>query len=153
MASRWLRLHPRRDLLLAIIEEQPGLCLRALGRAAGFKLGTLQYHLSVLRRGGAIWTTRHGPALRHFPGRQPSPAEVRGLLVEHALDEVDRGIVAWLHEVGPRRQVEALEGLGGRGVPRSSLQLRLNRLAAQGFLERRVWARSVTYAVVEAGAR
>lgn len=69
MASRWLGPHPRRDLLLAIIEEQPGLSFRALGRAAGLKSGTLHYHLSVLRRGGDIWTTRHGQYLLHFSGQ------------------------------------------------------------------------------------
>ncbi|MCA1812020.1 MAG: hypothetical protein LC623_08430 [Halobacteriales archaeon] len=145
MASRWLRPHPRRDLILAIIEEQPGLSFRALERATGFKRGTLHYHVLALMRAGAVWTTRHGQALRHFPGQQPSPAEVRRLLVEHALDEVDRGIVAWLREVGPRRQVEVLEGLARTGVPRSSLQLRLNRLAKQGFLTRQEGARSVLY--------
>jgi hypothetical protein len=99
---------------------------------------------------GSIWTVRHGQALRHFPGRKPSPAEVRELLVEHALDEVDRGIVTWLREMGARRQKEALDGLARTGVPRSSLQLRLNRLAEQGFLVRRRWARSVTYQAVDA---
>ncbi|MFO1536028.1 MAG: hypothetical protein ABR586_10205 [Thermoplasmatota archaeon] len=44
--------------------------------------------------------------------------------------------------------MEALEALAGTGVPRSSLQLRLDRLAAQGFLVRRKWARSVTYVAV-----
>lgn len=149
MASRWLPPHPKRDLILAIIEEQPGLSFRALERATGYKHGTLHHHLLALLRMGSIWTTRHGQALRHFPGRRPSESEVRDLLVQHALDEVDRGIVAWLREVGPKRQVEALEGFAAIGVPRSSLQLRLNRLAEQGFLERREWARSVTYAVVE----
>ena len=148
MASRWLPPHPRRDLILAVIEEQPGLSFRALARVTGIKWGTLGYHVSALLRSGAIWTVRHGQSLRHFAGRQPPPAEVRELLVEHALDEVDRSIVAWLQEAGPHRQVEALDALVGIGVPRSSLQLRLNRLAAQGFLVRRKWARSVTYSAV-----
>jgi predicted transcriptional regulator len=150
MASRWLPSHPRRDLLLALIEEQPSLSFRALTRATGLKQGTVRYHLSVLLRSGSIWTTWHGTSLRHFPGQKPSPAEVRELLVEHALDEVDRRIVSWLREAGPHRQVEALDAFAGTGVPRSSLQLRLNRLTAQGFLERRKWARSVTYEAVGA---
>jgi predicted transcriptional regulator len=149
MASRWLPPHPRRDLILAVIEEQPGLSFRALARVTGIKWGTLGYHVSALLRSGAIWAVRHGQSLRHFAGRQPSPAEVRELLVEHALDEVDRSIVAWLWAAGPQRQVEALDALARMGVPRSSLQLRLNRLAEQGFLERRKWARSVTYEVVD----
>jgi predicted transcriptional regulator len=145
MATRLLPSHPKRNLILAVVEEQPGISLRALGRATGFKQGTLQYHLLALLRMGRIWTTRHGQRLRHFTGQQPSPAEVRELLVEHALDEVDRRIVAWLREAGPKRQVEALDALAGTGVPRSSLQLRLNRLVKQGFLRRREWARAVTY--------
>src|SRR5204863_40713 len=89
--------HPRRDLILAIVEEQPGLSFRALARATGIKWGTLGYHVSALIRSGAIWTVRHGQSLRHFAGRQPSPTEVRELLVEHALDEVDQAarLAAW----------------------------------------------------------
>jgi predicted transcriptional regulator len=148
MVSRCLPPHPRRDLILAVIEEQPGLGFRALERATGLKRGTLHYHLLALMRMGCIWTVRHGQCLRHFAGRQPSLTEVRELLVENALDQVDRGIVAWLREAGQQRQKAALDALAGTGVPRSSLQLRLNRLAAQGLLERREWARSVTYAAV-----
>ncbi|MFO1536027.1 MAG: winged helix-turn-helix transcriptional regulator [Thermoplasmatota archaeon] len=67
MASRWLPPHPRRELILAVIEEQPGMSFRALERATGLKRGTLHYHLLALLRMGSIWTTRHGPCPAPLP--------------------------------------------------------------------------------------
>jgi predicted transcriptional regulator len=151
MASRWLPPHPRRDLILAIIEEQPGLCFRAVGRAAGLKPGTTHYHLTVLHRAGAIWTVRHRTRLLHFPGSTPrSPSEVREALATHALDELDQGLLAWLREAGPASQKAALASRVAAGVPRSSVQRRLNRLAEQGFLLRRQSIQSVIYEPVPA---
>ncbi|MEA3203335.1 MAG: Helix-turn-helix domain [Thermoplasmata archaeon] len=153
MASRWLSPHPRRDLILAIIEEQPGLCFRALARATGFKQGTLHYHVSVLLRGGAIWTTRHSTRLLHFPGATPrTPIEVREALAAHALDELDQGLLAWLREAGPTSQKAALASHVAAGVPRSSVQRRLNRLAEQGFILRREGVQSVVYATPTHGS-
>jgi predicted transcriptional regulator len=113
------------------------------------KTGTLHYHLSVLQRGGAIWTVRHQRRLLHFPGPMPrSPGEVREALAAHALDELDQGLLAWLLEVGPTSQKAALASSVAAGVPRSSVQRRLNRLAEQGFLLRRQGVHSVLYAPV-----
>jgi DNA-binding IclR family transcriptional regulator len=146
MASRWLPPHPRRDLILAVIEEQPGLSFRALCRATGLKPGTLHYHLSVLQRGEAIWTTRHRARLLHFPGPTPRlPGEVREAIAEHALDELDQGLLAWLQEAGPASQKAALASHAAAGVPRATVQHRLNRLAEQGFLLRREGFQCVVY--------
>jgi DNA-binding IclR family transcriptional regulator len=151
MASRWLPPHPRRDLILALIEEQPGLCFRALGRAAGLKSGTVHYHLSVLHRAGAIWTIRHRTRLLHFAGAAPrSPSEIREALAAYALDELDQGLLAWLRDAGPTSQKAALNSQAAAGVPRSSVQRRLNRLAEQGFLLRRKGIQSVIYEPVSA---
>ncbi|MEA3203934.1 MAG: hypothetical protein QOI63_1614 [Thermoplasmata archaeon] len=151
MASRWLPPHPRRDLILAIVEEQPGLSFRALVRQAGFKSGTVHYHLTVLHRAGAIWNVRHGTRLLHFPGSAPrSPSEVREALAVHVLDELDQGLLAWLRGAGPTSQKAALASPVAAGVPRSSVQRRLNRLAEQGFLMRREGVQSVVYAAVDA---
>lgn len=146
MASRWLPSRPRRDLILAVIEEQPGLSFRALCRATGIKPGTLHYHLTALLRMGSIWTTRHGTCLRHFPGRAPlSPAEIREALAEHALDAIDRTLLAWVRDAGPASQKAALDAHAATGVPRTSLQRRLNRLAEQGFLDSEKGVHSVLY--------
>lgn len=153
MASRWLPSHPRRDLILAVIEEQPGLSFRALCRATGIKQGTLHYHVSILLRSGSVWTTQHGTSLRHFPGRAPStPMEVREALAEHALDEMDRILLAWLREGGPSSQKAALDAHAATGVPRTSLQRRLNRLTEQGFLTRQESVHSVLYTAVDGWA-
>jgi DNA-binding IclR family transcriptional regulator len=151
VASRRLPPHLRQGLLLAIIEEQPGLAFRALGRATDLKTGALRYHLSVLQRRGVIWTTRHRTRLLHFPGPTPrSPDEVREALVAHALDELDQGLLVWLRGAGPTSQKAALNSQVAAGVPRSSVQRRLNRLAEQGFLLRRQGVQRVVYEPVPA---
>ncbi|HEX2065393.1 MAG TPA: winged helix-turn-helix transcriptional regulator, partial [Candidatus Thermoplasmatota archaeon] len=71
MASRLLRPHPRRTLILAALHERPGLCLRELARVVGIPNGTLRFHLSHLIRCGAVWTTQRGVRLLHFPATVP----------------------------------------------------------------------------------
>jgi DNA-binding Lrp family transcriptional regulator len=71
-------------------------------------------------------------------------------LAANALDEVDQGLLGWLREVGPTSQKAALNCHVAAGVPRTTMQRRLNRLAEQGFLLRREGVQSVVYAAVGA---
>lgn len=148
MASRLIGPHPRRARLMAILAESPGLGLRQLGCRSGIPLGTLAHHLALLIRSGAVWTTRHGPRLLHFPApRLDGPTPVRLAVEAHALDDFDRDLIAYLR-AAPQVQKRIIERYPD--LPRSTVQHRLARLVKWGFLTVREQGRCLRYDVPRA---
>jgi len=132
MGAKRAGAHPRREQILAVLRESPGMGFRELARRTGIAHGTLSHHVSILHRQGRVWTTRHSPRCLHYPGPRPSDgAGVRDAVVEHALDDVDREIVALASE--PVKQKDVLERFEGR-MPPSTVQARLYALRRRGLL-------------------
>ncbi len=132
MGAKRAGAHPRREQILAVLHEAPGLGFRELARRTGIPHGCLSHHVSVLRRQGHVWTTRHSPRCLHYPGPRPSDdAGVRVAVVEHAMDDADREIVALAEE--PVNQRTILERFEGR-MPSSTVQARLYALRRRGLL-------------------
>lgn len=76
-----LRDQPLRRRLLGLIQERPGLHASDLARESGEPWGTVQYHLSLLRRGCAVRVVEAGRERRFFPtGVDPTRARLLALL-------------------------------------------------------------------------
>ena len=65
MEDKALNLDSRRKLY-DLIEENPGLHFRELGRRTGIAVGSLQYHLEFLQKKHLIKTFRQGNFLRYY---------------------------------------------------------------------------------------
>lgn len=59
--------HDERRRLLDVVRARPGLHLRALERAVGFRWGQLTYHVRVLKRARLVQTERSGRFVHVFP--------------------------------------------------------------------------------------
>jgi predicted transcriptional regulator len=140
MVSRFAGPHPRRTAILDLLHERPGLCLRELGRELGIQMGTLRHHLSVLIRGGSVWTTQRGLRVLHFPADVPRVPLVA--IAAHVLDELDRQLLDLARR--PINQKGVLDSAPVE-VPRSTVQHRLRRLVAQGLLAARRQGRLIIY--------
>ncbi|MER3408220.1 MAG: hypothetical protein C4292_05640 [Nitrososphaera sp.] len=72
------------ELLMRLIEGEPGIRYRELLRKAGLVNGVLTYHLSILEKAGAIRVDRQPRMSRYFPLSVPEgESQVIGL-VRHA---------------------------------------------------------------------
>ncbi len=143
MTSRNPGPHPRRDRILAVLRETPGLGLRELSRATGIATGCLGFHLSVLARQRLVWRVTLSPRLLHYAGTRPTEdVAVRCQIVEHALDDIDQGLVHALACPSTQKAVIAL--YAGR-IPKSTVQARLYALCRRGLLSERRSGRCVLY--------
>lgn len=138
--SRLIGSHPRRQLILDLLQEQPGLCVRELARATGIQMGSLCHHLRLLARSGRVWTTKRGVRLLHFPASVR--CEPLAAIAAHDLDELDRLLLSLARRPIPQKGV--LDS-APEGVPRSTVQHRLARLVAQGLLATRREGRLLIY--------
>lgn len=58
--------HPRRRLLLDIVQSNPGLSLSDLSEASQLRMGVLRHHLGLLRRAGHVDLVRNGRTVRIY---------------------------------------------------------------------------------------
>lgn len=137
--------NPHRARILAEVTAHPGLCFRELSRRTALASGTIAHHLSKLSRAKLVWMVNHGPRRLHFPGSRPADDRIHALLAQHALPELDRGILAFLRSVGSARQTEVLDSPLGATVPRSTMQHTLGRMHARGFIRETRVGRRVVY--------
>ncbi|MHB8634550.1 MAG: helix-turn-helix domain-containing protein [Thermoplasmatota archaeon] len=123
-----------RAILLALIENRPGMTFRSLVAASGIASGTTRHHLNVLVRQRRIWYARIGCRLAHYPGAQPTTDAERLYAMLAGLDGLDRTLLAVMALGDVRGQRPFLDA--AQGVPRSTVQNRLERLQARGFITR-----------------
>lgn len=138
-------LSPRRTTLLATIQDQPGLGLNELARAAGLPTGSAVHHLGILERHGLVWHTRHGCRQRYFTGTKPAPEVAAALARRAGLDAAMATVLVHIQANPGSCQRDILDAFPLR--PRSSTQHALNRLAREGFVHRRLAGRYVHYEV------
>lgn len=151
MASRRVGPHPRRDRIVAVLFEHPGIGYRELMRRTAIPSGSLHHHVTILIRQGRAWTVGLSPRLLHYAGPRPfSEVEVRSAVVHHALDAVDRELVE--ATALPVNQKTLLERFAGR-VPGSTVQARLYALTRRGLMTQKRCGRYVNYEALPVSRR
>lgn len=124
---------PNRKRIEAALQATPGLGFRALCRATGLAMGTVQHHLGVLRARGRVWCVWMFGASRHFVGRRPASRREFVEAVVVSFDAVDGRLYVVVRDEGPLCQSMIVERFSG--VARSCVQHRLKRLVDLGVLE------------------
>lgn len=77
------------DLLLGLIQREPGIRYRELLRASGFVNGVLTYHLSALEKAGAVKVERQSRMTRYYPLNVPeSESQVLGYVRHGPIREI-----------------------------------------------------------------
>ncbi len=77
------------ELLLGLVQKEPGIRYRELLRASGFANGVLSYHLSALEKTGAIRVDRQAKVTRYYPLNVPeSESQVLGYLRQKPIREI-----------------------------------------------------------------
>lgn len=136
----------RREHVLRILVEKPGVNFRELVRSTGIPNGTLRHHADMLCRTGKAWWIRDGCKIRYFAGSRPPEPTVVRLVQRVVLD----GDLAQVHErvreMGEPSQSAVLDSFPDK--PRSTVQNMLERLTARGLLVVRLQGRYKVYTAV-----
>ncbi|MHB8632845.1 MAG: ArsR family transcriptional regulator [Thermoplasmatota archaeon] len=117
-----------RDLVLGLVEREPGIHKSALKRELGLGWGTISYHLEMLRRRGAIKMRAQGRQVGVFPSRVPDGHMPWLAALREA---VPQGILTRLAERPEARIDELSEDLG---LSRRIVRRHLTDLTAQGLV-------------------
>lgn len=123
--------HDTRFALLDLVRRAPGVPVRAAADALGVDYSTVQYHARVLEKHGVLVTAPVAHALRLYPPNAvPGPRERRVLDARHCP-------TARLIEAAVRARGRATLGdlAGALGLPRTTAQAHLQRLARAGVLD------------------
>ncbi len=127
--------HPNRDLLLRIIDAQPGAHFRNLATESKLGVGNTRHHLDVLLSAGLITQRRNGHRLHNFIAKGFNEKTWR---TQAALSDPKSNRLARLVDLlGTPRQQDVVMGAQSRwSWSRSVTQDRLRRLVNMGVLER-----------------
>lgn len=126
------------------VRRVPGLHLRALQRATGLPLGTVEYHLHQMERAGLVVTREEGRYKAYFPNDQ--------------LDRRDRDVLYYLRQDMPRRialEIANRPGLTFRElaerlpIGESTLSFHLKKLRAAGLVDEQRQGREKAYSAVD----
>ena len=122
-------------LVLDAVRRNPGIGIRALQRATGLSLATVQKRVKTLRRARRLRTVRSGGRLACLLTGEALPPE--------PLPPPLARLLAILAVNGPMREVEFLEL--NAPTPRSTTQHRLQRLVELGLVRARPSKRFAAY--------
>ena len=134
----------RRDALLALIRQRPGMTFRCISKASLIASGTCRHHLAVLKKRKLLWTMRQGGRLLHFPGPEPLEQE-RLQALRHSLDDLDKSLLDFLEARGSVIQAVLLDL--DPDEARSTVQNRVHRLVRFGLAVRYNVGRLAVYRV------
>lgn len=56
----------RREIIVAIVRNEPGICVRAIALLVGIDATTAEYHVRRLERAGVVLRRRRGRSLALF---------------------------------------------------------------------------------------
>lgn len=122
---------PVRKRLWGLIRRQPGIHASALCRESGEAWGTVQYHLSLLRKGDVITSLEAGRERRFFPNDvDERRAKMLSVLHQGRREEIARFIRA--HP--GMRQVDVCEGVN---VSRKTFRASIQPLVDAGLVRER----------------
>lgn len=138
----------RRRAILEHVQANPGVSLRALARATGIGLGSLQHHVRMLVKRNRLWMDCLGKTHAYHAGPQPACQQDVLKARMRALDELDRRLMSLIDAADAPTQVAILTAFSDRGLARSTVQSRLKRLTRRGLLRAEPRGRLVVYAVV-----
>lgn len=134
-----------REALLAAIQEQPGIHLRALQRRLGLGWGTLSYHLAVLVRSQAVHVVREGKhALVYADGSGPLPP-VALLALRGAAARIFEDPT--LHKAATQSDIQARLGISRQLVTYHLQRLETNGLVAGDDSRPRLYRVALTRSV------
>ncbi len=138
--------HPRRQLIVAVLEEQNGCGFRELARLCGdMPFGSLSHHLRILVRQGKVWTKGYSPRVLHFVGSRPPTADgIREAIATNSLAPISQWVLDAIGST-PTTQKQVLASVSPRGVPASSIQYALYGLCERGMLSSHRSGRFVIY--------
>lgn len=138
-----MKANENRDRLLAIITLHPGLGIREAARRLGLPLGSLKYHADYLEMHGILHKAKFQGRQLLFPYQAPQGKELAEIILlrDPHLLQVHR----WLQANGPVAQRGILNAIE---APRSSVQHRLDRLAAGGLVRSQFIGRERVYEVI-----
>jgi DNA-binding transcriptional ArsR family regulator len=83
------------DLLLELVQKEPGIRYRELLRASGFANGVLSYHLSALEKMGTLRVDRQSRITRYYPLNVPEhESQVLGYIRHAPIHEIVSFVLA-----------------------------------------------------------
>jgi DNA-binding transcriptional ArsR family regulator len=116
------------DLLLGLVQSQPGIRYRELLRASGFANGVLSYHLSALEKAGLVKVDRQSRITRYYPLNMPEhESQVLGYVRHGPIRE----IVSFILE---QDMCTFSEIVGHTGKAPSTVSAHLKRLKEAGII-------------------
>jgi predicted transcriptional regulator len=128
----------RREEILRLIRQRPGMTFRELARELGIGIGDLQYHLRRLEREGKVFSKRMGRRRYLFP---TGFEEEAGKLLVAMATETRRELLLLLIE-GPKSQWELAEMLG---VSQPTVSYHVKELEKLGVIESERRGKTVVY--------
>lgn len=124
-----LREQPTRKRLLGLIQRRPGIHASELTREVDESWGTVQYHLSLLRKADLVDSVETGRERRFFPsGVDPQKARLFSLMTQGRRAEVAQ----FIRDHPGARQVDVCDALD---VSRKTFRNSIRPLVDEGFVE------------------
>jgi len=130
---------PLRRRLLDLIHDKPGVHASELCRQAGEPWGTVQYHLSLLRKTSLVTALEAGRERRLFPvGMDPMHARLLAILNHGRRGE----IATYIRDHPGSRQVDICEAVD---VTRKTFRLAVRPLVEENLVRERRGLQSTRY--------
>ena len=129
-------MNPRRQMLLRIVQQSPGLSFPALRKAAGMSRSNLTYHLLVLERNDLVVGRKVGRCYHYFSAGPQSGLERVALL----RNERRLAIASYILRNPSCIQRDICEQLG---LPQSRVNAHVQALYETGLVERSSQGRAV----------
>jgi len=125
------------------IRKNPGIHLRGIGKETAITLGTIRYHIDLLRRSHAIAVCEDRGYTHYFENSGTYSASQQKVL-KHMRNETTREILAVLAEDRFASRKDIAESLGIAG---STVTWHMKRLEEDGVIDVRTEGRFVSYVI------